>query len=218
MGESFKDHAVKAFNAHPDARRQYPRVPFVTAVELETPTSVAYGFSENISLGGMLIRSEATLEPGTPALASFILRDVGRMQIESRIVHCRPRVRTGIQFVGLTEQQRGLIANVAQPKIATARRSVRIPVRLFLELSWIDRGQLIEALAETVLISRHGCLVLSNAPVQVGSSISLRWQEVGIAARARIVSRQDLPGDMPRIAMEFTDTDSFWGTYFTAEA
>ncbi len=218
MGESFKDQPVKAFNAHPDARRQHPRVPFVTAVELETPTSVAYGFSENISLGGMLIRSEATLEPGTPALASFILRDVGRVQIESRIVHCRPRVRTGIQFVELTEQQRGLISQIARPKIVTARRSVRIPVRLFLELSWIDRGQLLEALAETVLISRHGCLVLSNAPVEVGSSISLRWQEVGIAARARVVSRQDLPGDLPRIAMEFTETDSFWGTYFPGEA
>ncbi len=218
MGECFKDQPLKALNVHNDARRQHPRVPFVTAVELETSASTAYGFSENISLGGMLIRTEATLEPGAPALASFILRDAGRVQIESRIVHCRPRVRAGIQFVHLSEQQRGVIAQVAQPKILTQRRSPRIPVRLFLELSWIDRGQLLQALAETVLISQHGCLVLSDAPVEVGSSLSLRWQEVGIAARARVVSRQDLPGDLPRIAMEFTETDSFWGTYFPARA
>jgi hypothetical protein len=218
MSEFPQEPLASALAAHPDARRRHPRVPFVTAVEVETPTAVVYGFSENISVGGMLVRSESAIAPGTPGLTTFILRDSGRVQLESRIVHCRSGVRFGVQFVGLTDEQRTLLSKFAQPTIAIPRRSSRIPVRLFLELSWVNNGGLSEAAAETVLLSRHGCLVLTKAAINVGSDISLRWTDAGIAARARIVSRQDSAGDLPRIAIEFIGTDSFWGSYFPAEA
>jgi PilZ domain len=216
VADSDQQRDLSIPSAPPDARRRFPRVPLVTAVELQTACSVAYGFSENISLGGMLVRSEVSLAPATPALTTFVLRGAGRMQIESRVVHCRPGVRTGLEFVRLTEVQQTILKEFAQPKITTLRRSARIPVRLFLELSWIDRGQMLDALAETVLISRHGCLVLTKADVAVGRHISLKWPDIGIGTRARVVSRQDCASELPRIAMEFVETDSFWGSYFPA--
>ncbi len=215
MSESHQD-AVRALSVHSDARRRDPRIPFITAVELETPYSVVYGFSDNVSLGGMLVRTDSALAPGSPALITFILRGFGRMQIQARIVHCRPGVRAGIQFVGLTQAQRAMLRGFAQPEITAQRRSPRIPVRLFLEISWNDKGQLQQASAETVMISRHGCLVLSKATVEAGSNITLLWPDVGTAARARVVSRQESVGELPRIALEFTDTVDFWATYFPA--
>ncbi len=206
------------FTAHPDARRRYPRVNYVTAVELESPGATAYGFSENLSVGGMLVRSEFELHPGTPVLASFILSGAGRMQIPSRIVHCRPGVRMGIQFLTLTDDQESALAKFTQPTITRMRRSPRIPVRLFVQLSWTDQGNPADALAETVLISQHGCLMLTKGKVDVGVSLSLLWPETGTSARARVVSRQDCPGDLPRVAVEFLDVDNFWGTYFPPAA
>ncbi len=206
------------FNAHPDARRRYPRVNYVTAVELEAPGATAYGFSENLSVGGMLVRSEFDLDPGTPVLVSFILSGAGRLQVPSRVVHCRPGVRIGIQFVTLTDEQESALAKFAQPNITKMRRSPRIPVRLFVQLSWTEQGQAADALAETVLISQHGCLMLTKGKVDVGVSLSLLWPEGGASARARVVSRQDCPGDLPRVAVEFMAVDNFWGTYFPPAA
>lgn len=218
MSEAYREGEVRAPVPPPDARRRYPRVSFVTAVELQTAHSIEYGFSENISEGGMLVRSQASLSPMQPVLATFVLRGTGRMQIESRVVHCRPGVRAGIEFVSMSDEQRTILRQFAQPTIMSARRSARIPVRLFLDLSWVACGQMLGAQAETVLISQHGCLVLTRADLDVGASVSLRWPDAGIGARARVVSRQDCAADLPRVAMEFVSTDAFWGEYFPADS
>lgn len=216
--ESSQAYANGFAVANFDARRQYPRVNFVTAVQLRTNDQVAYGFSENISLGGMLIRCESAFVPNTKLTITFILREAGRVQLDARVVHCRPGVRLGLQFVELTSDQRELLRSFTQPNITVQRRSPRVPVRLFVRLHWFDQGKPANATAETVLISRHGCMMLTQAEVESGASVSLTWPEVGTAAQARVVSRQDCPGEMSRVALEFKNVDDFWGSYFPTTA
>lgn len=216
--DSPQEHAAGPASSCADARRQFPRVSFSTAVELRAPDGVAYGYSENISLGGMLVGCEAAFAPDTRVLVSFILRGSGRLQIQSRVVHCRSGMRVGLQFLDLSADQKTLLSNFTQPTITAQRRSPRIPVRLFVQLCWTDHGRPAQVPAETVLISRHGCLVLTEAAVHAGASISVCWPECKMTAQTRVVSRQDCVGELARVALEFTGVDDFWGPYFPAAA
>lgn len=216
--ESVQERLTIPLIAQPDARRQYPRVSLYTAVEIETLDGVVPALSENVSVGGMLVRCQSALTPGTPITVSFILSGSGRLKIPARAVHCRAGVRAGIQFLELTQEQRSALTKYTQPIILKQRRSARIPVRLFVQLSWVNEGLRSETAAETVLLSKHGCLVLSKSTADVGANILLQWPETGTTAEARIVSRQDCPDELPRLAMEFVGVDDFWGSYFSGQA
>jgi hypothetical protein len=197
--------------AQSEMRRGSPRVPFAAVVELETPEFVAYGHSDNISLGGMLVRCESAFLPGSSVLLTFVPPGSQRLQIQSRVVHCRPGVRVGLQFVELRQEDQTLLSKLAQPPaIAAPRRSPRIPRRFIVELRWLQKGHMVQASAETVLVSSHGCLVLTDAELETGSSVALLWPEVAKAAQARVVWRQLRTGDTPRVALEFVPVNDFW--------
>lgn len=187
--------------------RKHPRAPFVTVVELETPPFVAYGQSENISLGGMLIRCEYPFVPDGRVVVAFALPDSQRLELPARVVHCLPGARVGVQFAELQEKNRSVLSGFVSPVVSASRRSPRFPLRLTVEVRWIQGGQIAEATAETVVVSRHGCLVLTRAEIEVGTSVALLWPEIARAAQARIVYRQNCVRNLPRVALEFITLD-----------
>ncbi len=99
------------------------------------------------------------------------------------------------------------------------RRSARIPRRLKVLLRWRDlAGNPKEEPAETLNLSRHGCMVACRSPHRLGEEVSINWPEAKREARARIVWREMGGPDVPvRLGLEFADVEEFWGIEFPAD-
>jgi hypothetical protein len=193
--------------------RKFPRVGFTTLVELETPEFIAYGQSENVSRGGLLVRCGYTFLPQTPVLIRVALSGSERLQIPARVVHCRPGVRVGVQFDSLPQEYATLLDRIAQPALQHPRRSPRLPIRLMVQMR-VESDSTAQVNAETVLVSRHGCLLLTEADIEPGTAVSLWWPEGERGTQARVVSQKRCAGELPRVALEFRDVDGLLGPGF----
>ncbi len=54
-------------------RRRFPRVPHVFRVDYRTPDALFNEFAENISEGGLFIKTSSPLEVGTEIIIEFLL-------------------------------------------------------------------------------------------------------------------------------------------------
>lgn len=92
------------------------------------------------------------------------------------------------------------------------RRGRRIAHRLSVILHWREpQGQWQEVLAETRILSEHGCLLCCPARVKLSDRVMVCWQERMRYAQARVVFRAISPGSKAvEVALEFLDNDNFW--------
>ncbi len=102
------------FNEPGRIPRRHPRVRLVVQVESRTSGSVSLGRTENISVGGLLVHSPETFDPGTEVLARFNLPGAGAIEAEGRVVHSVPGVRMGIAFLKLDPSQQKAIEQFVQ--------------------------------------------------------------------------------------------------------
>lgn len=197
--------------------RKFPRIWFVAPVEVLFETTVFAAESRNLSLGGMLLEVSCDLPPSTRVHVHFPLPTGVSVVAAARVVHCRPGMQIGIEFTNLASTIRDALCEAIKAKQTGQRRSIRIPERLFVHLQWDEDGGPMEQTAQTVLLSRHGCLLLSKTAPPPNAQLLIHWPDLGTGASARVVSRQhDLDG-LFKTALEFAEDTNFWGIDFEAE-
>jgi hypothetical protein len=201
-----------------DLMRKFPRIGFVTPVEALVEGAVINAQSRNLSVGGMLLDANCNLPPGARLHVHFQLSTGDAVVAAARVVHCRPGVRMGIEFTNLASATREAVAHATQIEPCFERRSIRIPERLFVSLQWNQDGTTMEQPAQTVLLSLHGCLLLSETAPQPNAPLLICWREGEIRAAARVVSRQQDPDGLFKVALEFVDDTNFWGIDFESGA
>ncbi len=100
--------------------------------------------------------------------------------------------------------------------IARVRRGRRIPHNLLVMLHWREpQGMWREVPAKTKVLSQHGCLLGCAARIKLSDEVMVWWLEKMRCAQARVVFRKISPGEEPvEIALEFLDSNNFWGFNF----
>ena len=198
--------------------RRFPRMPFVIPVEVFSAGKVFTAQSQNLSLGGMLLERTCDLPRSERLLLRFPLRTGPSIIVVARVVHCRPGVRAGLEFINLESATRDALRQSITTEQSGQRRSIRIPQRLYLYLQWERDGILVRQKAETVLLSRHGCLLLTAAePPSNHARVTILWPDAGAEISARVVSAERDMEDMFKIALEFAEDADFWGINFASE-
>ena len=196
--------------------RKHPHLHLATKVESLAGEVTSDGRTENISVGGLLFVSRETFDIGTEVVVKLVLPSGHGVVAQGKVVHVKPRVRMGIQFVHLTNEDKKAVADYVQEILPYTRRSSRITKQLSVVLRWRDRNGIPrEELAETVTLSRHGGMLLSPTAFKPGEDAFLWWSEAKKGAQIRIVFRQ-LGGreNLAELGFEFVDTEEFWGIEF----
>lgn len=194
--------------------RRYPRIGFVAPVEIFCGDDTFHAKSRNLSLGGMLLDGDCDLPPGTQVYLSFQLPTGWPVKSVARVIHCRPRKQLGIEFTHMGNADWNALGKSIEIKEDYQRRSIRIPERLFVDLHWIDCRVPVHQPAQTILLSRHGCLLVSQAAPPPETWLVIWCPERRIGAAARIVwCEQDVEG-LFMVALEFGRDANFWGIDF----
>ncbi|MFQ5817497.1 MAG: hypothetical protein ACE5H2_06015 [Terriglobia bacterium] len=172
-----------------------------------------------LSRHGGLLLCRTRFKPGEEAFLWWPERQRGAQMriVYRRIGGTEGLVEAGFEFVDI-ENFWGIefppaTAPWERPR---RRRSVRIPRRLNVMLRWHDAaGNPHEKPAETVLLSRYGGLVTSEASFKRGEEAFLWWPEQRRGAWVRIVARQmGAVEGLTELAFEFVDVKDFWGIEF----
>lgn len=199
--------------------RKHPRVTLVTQVESQVSGRTSLGRVENISVGGMLILSRDTFEPGSEVVVRFNLPGGQHVDARARVAHAKPSAQMGIQFLQISEESRRAIADFVQEVKPYTRRSVRLVRRTALVLRWKDfDGTAHEEAAETSLWSRYGGMLLARTPLKPGTDILIQWPEKQKEALARVVYRRlGGAGNLAEVGFELLEARNFWEIEFPAD-
>jgi uncharacterized protein (TIGR02266 family) len=88
-------------------RRRFRRVPISTRIEAEAGGEFHSVTAENISSGGMLIRSSKTLPEGTKVRLLFKLPGSEReFRVQGTVQHVSPGAFMGVRFDAMTDADR----------------------------------------------------------------------------------------------------------------
>ena len=200
-----------------DLIRRFPRVEFISRVQVPVGDEVFTARSRNISLGGMMLESDCDFPPGTELRVCFELSPGRPMNPRARVIHCRPGVRFGVEFTDLEEYELKALQDFIQVDESHRRRSIRLPERLFVNLYWTEGGRVSDSPAETILLSKHGCLLLSRKAPPMNSPLTLWWTEKKAGTDAHIVWRREGLDGWVTAALEFGADTNFWGIDFEPE-
>jgi hypothetical protein len=200
-----------------ESRRRHPRVLLAGDVQVESDAGVTIvGQIANISVGGLQVLSEETLEPNTEVTLRFKL-DVGSpLECRGWVVHHQPGSRMNIEFSQLKDEDGQAIAAFVQRAKSYARRSTRLPKRLSIVLRWQDlEGKSHEEPAETLVLSRYGGLLTCRTKFKLRDEFLVWWPERQKGSYARVVFRRlGRLGELVEIGFEFTDAENFWEIRF----
>lgn len=197
--------------------RKHPRMGFVAPVEFLYDGTVLVGKSRNLSLGGMLLETPCTLPLHAKIFLHFQLGTGVPVIAAARIVHSRPGVRVGLEFTRMDNLTRAALAQALQIKASFERRSIRIPERLMVRLLWDEAGRFVDQCAQTILLSRHGCLLAAQAAPAPASRLVIFCPDRRIGVPARVVSREQDEDGLFTVALEFISNVNLWGIDFEPE-
>ena len=194
--------------------RRFPRIGFIDPVEIFCGDETIHAKSRNISIGGMLVEADCYIPPQTQVYASFQLPTGWPVKSVGRVIHCRPGKYLGIEFTHMGNADWNELGKSIEIKQDYSRRSIRIPERLFVDLHWHRDGAGVYQPAQTILLSRHGCLLVSQLAPPADTAVVIWCPERRIGAAARVVwSDQDAEGVFT-LALEFGRDANFWGIDF----
>lgn len=201
---------------HQVCRRSSTRVRFGTSVRIESRGRTLAGQSVNVSLGGMLIAcKDHPFRPLENVLLTFEIERGFFAELPAQVIHARTGHYFGVRWLDLPVEYAQILTRRTTVPAVAQRRSDRLAQRYFLELKWLDdKHERIEP-AETVLISKHGCLLLTRSNIPLGHHVTLSWKERDLSADARVAySEPTLAGDLNKIALEFEIANDLWGDDF----
>ena len=198
--------------------RRYPRVPLATPVEIRTGDASMLGKTENVSLGGLLVQCSGSFAPNTELDVLLNLPTGHSIRARCEVVHLQPASRMGLRFLDLPEVSRQVMADFIRELMAYTRRGGRVCKRLNVSLRGPQKETGQEELAETVVVSQHGGLLVTRAKLEEGDSAFLWWPGGQRGTEIRIVfSRLSGTGGLLELGFEFQNAGNFWGFDFPAE-
>jgi hypothetical protein len=198
------------------AQRRYPRINVSTPVIVSSSTSSCLGETENISLGGALVYCGTNFEPPQQQQSRlrFNLPTGISVTATSRFVHKQADQRLGFEFVEMDAAMRAELGHFLQKLSTHSRRGSRIAKRFSVALSRDSKAD-IDQLAETILISRWGGLMVCRGTFRLGQGFYMWWPQGKRGAEARVVMHR--PGNQAgvmEIGFEFANHDNFWAMDF----
>lgn len=201
---------------HQVCRRASTRVRFTTAVRIESRGRSFDGESVNVSLGGMLVSCRKhPFHALENVLLTFEIEKGFFAELPAQIIHARKGEYFGVRWLDLPLEYAQILTRRTTVAAMSQRRSERLAQRFFLELRWSDDSRERVEPAETVLISKHGCLLLTRSEIPVGHHVQLSWRERRLGATARVAySEPTLDGDLNKVALEFETANELWGQDF----
>jgi hypothetical protein len=191
--------------------RKSVRIPFVTPVQVYVDRKLVFARSTNLSAGGMSLECRHAFDPGDNLLLSFSFPNGLTFESFAKVVHCRPGERAGIEFIGLGPADLRLIGEFVRITDQHTRRSIRIPERIAVTLIMLNGCHTI---AETILISRHGCSVQCRARLTRDDRVIVWIPERRMAAPARVVSMHVNTEEVANLGLEFIGKQNFWEIAF----
>lgn len=194
--------------------RRFPRIALAVPVEVLCSDVLVLGTSRNLSAGGMLLDTSCQLPPQTPVCVSFQLPTGLPIRALARVVHCRPGQRVGIEFTHMGNADWNALNKAIEVKESFHRRSIRIPERLMVELHWREKDRAVQGPAQTILLSRHGCLLQSQMAPPPKTGLVIWCIERHMGSAARVISCEQDPEGLAIVALEFTCDANFWGIDF----
>ena len=197
-------------------RRSSTRVRFATEVRIESRGRLLEGQSVNISLGGMLVKcKDHPFRALENVLLTFEIEPRFFAELPARVVHARKGEYFGVHWLDLPVEYAHIIRRRTIVPAVAARRSERVAQRFFLELNWNDGQFGRTEPAETVLISKYGCLLLTRSDIPKGHPVSIHWREKSLTAHARVAyTEPTITGDLNKVALEFESANDLWGGDF----
>lgn len=191
--------------------RQHPRLRINTPVELRSGIRMALGTSENLSLGGMLVSCPLSFAAQDDLLLRFNVPSGHSIHTRGAIVHQQPNGRMGIRFEALDTVGRTALGGLLESIAGDDRRRPRIARRYHVTIRHCDQEGS-EEMAETILVTPAGGLLVCRARFKVAERIFLWWPERKRGATAQVVFRR-LGGvaGMVELGFSFENADNFWG-------
>ncbi len=103
-------------------KRRFPRAEYVFRVDYSTPSALFNEFAENISEGGLFIKTEKPLEVGTEITIEFLLplleepiRVRGRVEWHTNMAGVKKAVSgMGVSFQGLSKEDKEKINRIVR--------------------------------------------------------------------------------------------------------
>lgn len=200
------------------APRKHLRVLLRAEVQCVANGITINGWSENISMGGLFVLAGQTLDLGTEVAVRLRFPTGYWLECSGSVARATPGKDMGIQFRELKEEDRKELSGYIQ-KQKDPRRSTRIMRRLSVVLRWTDlEGQAREESAQTLTLSRYGCLLVCQTRFRLGEDLYIWWPEKERGVHVRIVYRRlGGPGNATEMGVEFLGDNDFWGAHFSGE-
>ena len=195
--------------------RRFPRVRFTTPVEVRYGSSRWMGETENIGLGGALVTVPTGPLPQDRIDLRFNLPGGHTVSCSGSVVHGEGSTRLGVQFAQLHPEDRSQLEGFTRKLIEHTRQGTRKPLRVSLTLRRSTDKPGEDEIAETVVVSRNGGLLVTRAHCSLGEEINLYWPERRRGIRAKVIFRQNCgSGSLVELGFVFLDEEDFWGMKF----
>ena len=208
-----RGHALKPMPETPTrfAERKHPRVRVALPVELRSGMVMALGTTEDLSVGGMLLTSPVKLDRERDVWVRFNLPSGYSVRTRGSVVHRRPDGRFGLSFGELATDDHVALSEMVGRLLGYTRRGARKARRLHLTVRPVGATEAEQELAETMLISQHGGLLVTRAHFKLVERIWITWPERQKSASAKIVFRRIAgPGGLVELGFTFEDVENFW--------
>jgi len=195
--------------------RQYPRVRLTIPIVVKTDDRTLMGQTLNLSLGGLLMEVPYKFKQGLQLNLLFNLPTGHTISTRAVVVHTPSKKSCGVKFSNLDDSCRTCLALFVQKLIEYVRRGVRVSNRMHVTLRATSSDKSSEEMAETVVLSKHGGLMVTRARFALGAIIYLHWPGGRRGAYVRIVHRREEgAGGLAELGFEFTQEINFWGLNF----
>ncbi len=195
--------------------RKFSRLDLATPVEVRAGTSRTIGLTENISLGGLLLQCSSEFQSGGRIDVLFNLTAGLSIKARCSVAHVQPKARIGLRFLDLDAPSQQILDEFIREIALHMRRwqDKVVVKRLHVSVKGWPAGDAQEALGETLLLSRHGGVLICRARFKTGDVIFLWSPDRNQGAHAKITShRMRGTTGLVELGFEFEDTHDLWGT------
>lgn len=163
-------------------------------------------------MGGLLAQCSKTPPPAAELKVLFNLPNGTTIVTAGVVRHVHGR-KIGVQFSSLSPNGWEALEVFTSRMEGYTRRGQRKPKRLHVTLrSTRPEEENKEEMAETVLLSRNGGLLICRAHFNVDERLRLYWPDKKSTTEIVIVSRRPCgTGDLMELGFEILDATDFWG-------
>jgi hypothetical protein len=169
------------------------------------------GTTEDIAIGGLGARCDTPPPCFSEVDLGFNLPNGTSIRTPGIVRYVLPS-RFGVQFTSLSQEGHQALEEYTRNVLGYVRRGGRVAMRLHVTLRGMTSAVSYEELAETVILSRKGGLLVCRARFKIGEELLLHWPEKQRQAQVRVVFRRlSGTGELTELGITFLEHDkNFW--------